>query len=316
MGLMARESAFKAAIQKVPINLCGVMLGCFALGNLVQSFGEGWRMACGAAAVFLLALIVLKIACFPKALIQDLNQPVTAGIAGTFTMGLMFFAVYLAQYTGLLAFGRGLWLCAVTLHFALILWFTGRFVLHFKLKQIYAVIYIVYVGIAVAGVTAPVFGYAATVGTFSFWFGLIAFVLLFFVVTCRYVKYPPETPFKPLGVIYAAPLSLCTVAYVQSVMPKNLTVLLVLMAVSAVFYAAALIYAVGCLRLPFYPSFAAMTFPLVISANALKQGVACAAALGVSLGALKPFIMIETIAAVFFVVYVYSRYMGHIFLLP
>lgn len=34
-------------IKKVPIPLCGVMLGTAALGNLLQSYSEGIRYVCG-----------------------------------------------------------------------------------------------------------------------------------------------------------------------------------------------------------------------------------------------------------------------------
>ena len=34
----------KDVIKKVPIPLCGVMLGAAALGNLLQSYSEGIRM--------------------------------------------------------------------------------------------------------------------------------------------------------------------------------------------------------------------------------------------------------------------------------
>ena len=35
----------KKMIQKVPIPLCGVMLGFAALGNLLQSYGEEFDMS-------------------------------------------------------------------------------------------------------------------------------------------------------------------------------------------------------------------------------------------------------------------------------
>ena len=47
----------KDMIKKVPVPLCGVMLGFAALGNLLQSYGEGIRSVCGIVAAFLLILI-------------------------------------------------------------------------------------------------------------------------------------------------------------------------------------------------------------------------------------------------------------------
>lgn len=51
----------KAIIQKVPIPICGVMLGMAALGNLLQSYSEGIRYVCGIFAGFLLILALLSL---------------------------------------------------------------------------------------------------------------------------------------------------------------------------------------------------------------------------------------------------------------
>ena len=44
----------KEMIKKVPVPLCGVMLGTAALGNLLQSYSEGIRQVCGLFAALLL----------------------------------------------------------------------------------------------------------------------------------------------------------------------------------------------------------------------------------------------------------------------
>ena len=56
----------KDVIKKVPVPLSGVMLGCSALGNLLQSYSEGIRYACGAVAGVLLIFILLKLIMFPQ----------------------------------------------------------------------------------------------------------------------------------------------------------------------------------------------------------------------------------------------------------
>ena len=92
-------------------------------------------------------------------------------------------------------------------------------------------------------------------------------------------KEVPE-PAQPLFCIYTAPISLCVAGYVQSVMPKNLAFLLVMAAAAAVLYVIALVKAVSCLKLKFYPSNAAFTFQFVISALAMKMTMSCTMNLG------------------------------------
>ena len=54
----------KDVIKKIPIPICGVMLGAAALGNLLQSYSEGIRYVCGVFAAFLLILALLKLIMF------------------------------------------------------------------------------------------------------------------------------------------------------------------------------------------------------------------------------------------------------------
>ena len=181
------------------------------------------------------------------------------------------------------------------------------------MPKVFASYYIVYVGIAVAAVTAPAYEQLG-IGSVAFWFGFVTLVGLLVLVTIRYVKCPnvPE-PAQPLICIYAAPTSLCIAGYVQSVTPKSKTFLLAMLAVATVIYIFALVKAIGYLKLKFYPSYAAFTFPFVISAIATKQTMACLAKMESPMPILKPVVLIETIIAVVLVVYTFIRFMGFIF---
>ena len=55
----------RETIKKVPVPVCGVMLGTAALGNLLQSYSEALRYICGVFAAFLLLFILLKLFLFP-----------------------------------------------------------------------------------------------------------------------------------------------------------------------------------------------------------------------------------------------------------
>ena len=83
--------------------------------------------------------------------------------------------------------------------------------------------------------------------------------------------------------------------------------------VATVIYIFALVKAVGYLKMPFFPSYAAFTFPFVISAIASKQTMACAANMGHPMPSLQYVVLIETIIAAALVVYTYVRFMGAIF---
>ena len=48
-------------LKKMPIPICGVILGLYGLGNLLQSYSEGVRMACGVVATILLILFIISV---------------------------------------------------------------------------------------------------------------------------------------------------------------------------------------------------------------------------------------------------------------
>lgn len=301
----------KDIIKKVPIPLCGVMLGTAALGNLLQSYGEGIRNVCGIFAAFLLILVLLKLIMFPGMIKEDMGNPIMASVSGTFTMALMILSTYVKPYIGQAAYI--IWLLAIILHLVLIVYFTVKFVVKLQMPKVFASYYIVYVGIVVAAVTAPAYEQLG-IGAATFWFGFVTLILLLVLVTYRYVKFKEvPNPAKPLICIYAAPTSLCIAGYVQSVTPKSYGFLIGMFVMATVIYIFALVKAVGYLKLPFFPSYAAFTFPFVISAIASKQTMACAANMGHPMPFLQYVVLVETIIAVVLVVYTYIRFMGAIF---
>ena len=301
----------KDVIKKVPVPLCGVMLGTAALGNLLQSYSEGVRYVCGVVAGLLLVLVLLKWILFPKMVKEDLGNPIMASVAGTFPMALMLLSVYVKPFIGQAAFY--IWILAILLHVALIIYFTVKFVVKLQMPKVFASYYIVYVGIAVASITAPAYE-QLKIGAAAFWFGFVCLLALLVLVTIRYVKYPnvPD-PAKPLICIYAAPISLCIAGYVQSVTPKSAGFLLGMFVVACVLYVFALVKAIGFLKMPFFPSYASFTFPFVISAIASKQTMARLANLGQPMPALQYVVLVETIIAVVFVAYVLVRFLKFIF---
>ena len=237
----------KDTIKKVPVPLCGVMLGLAALGNLLQSYSEGIRYVCGIFAAFLLVLVLLKLIMFPQMIKEDMKNPIMASVAGTFPMALMLLSTYVKPFIGKGAYY--IWLFAIALHVVLIVYFTVKFIAKLQMPKVFASYFIVYVGIVVPSVTAPAYE-KISIGTVAFWFGFVTLVLLLILVTYRYVKFKEvPDPAKPLICIYAAPTSLCIAGYIQSVTPKSYGFILAMLVVATVIYIFALVKAVGYLKM-------------------------------------------------------------------
>lgn len=248
-------------VQKVPVALCGVALGFAALGNLFKTSFETFYLACGIVSIALLALYTLKFFVSTKVVLRELSDPIGLSVVATYPMAVMLISVYLKADIGDAA--QLFWFIGIALHILCIALFTSRYVTKFNWENVHASWFIVYVGIVVASVTAPAFNFETSVGTVAFWFGFICLVVLFIVVSIRYVKYGPvPDAAESLACIYAAPTSLCIAGYIQSITPKSMPFLLVMLAIALLIYVASLVWCARCLTKPFFPSHAAFTFPI------------------------------------------------------
>lgn len=291
----------KQRIKAIPLPLSGVMLGCAALGNLLQSYSETVRILFGLVAAAALLLLVLKLILSPSSVSEDMKNPILASVAGTFPMALMLLSVYVKPMIGTAAFW--IWVLSIALHAVLIVFFTLRFMLKPQMPKVFASYFIVYVGIAAASITAPAYN-MQVLGYGLFWFAFVSLLFLLGFIGYRYIKYPqiPE-PAQPLFCIFAAPASLCLAGYLQSAAEKQLWLVAVMAVLSFALYLMALAMLPRLLRLPFYPSYAAFTFPFVISAIALKQTAGYLAKIGQPVSALKYVVLFQTVIAVILVVY-------------
>lgn len=295
-------------IKKIPLPLAGVMLSLAALGNLLASYGPIYKNLLGVLSAVILLLITLKILFYSKAVIEDLNNPVIASVIPTYSMGIMLLSVYIKDMS--FNVGRAIWIIGVLIHIGLILFYTMKFVLSFNIKKLFPSTFVVYVGIGVAGITAPAFK-LANIGQFFFWFAFISFIILLPILIYRtvFIKEIPE-PALPTIAIFAAPASLCLAAYLNSFSDKNMFIVGILAILSFILYLVVLVNLPKLLKLKFYPSFAAFTFPMVISAVALKgtNGFLIKAEKGIDF--LKYIIKFQEIIAVLIVFYVLIKYIG------
>lgn len=293
-------------LKKYPVPIVGLMLGLAAAGNLVQSYGEVYRNIFGVISALLFILMIAKFVKYPKGVAEALDNPVVASVFPTFSMGIMLLSTYIKPFAAQLAFI--IWIIGVALHTILILWFTKKFVLDFKIKKVFPSWFIVYVGIVVASVTGPAYK-MASIGQAAFWFGLITYIILLPIVIYRVIKVRemPEATLPTL-VIFAAPASLLLAGYMNSFSEKNMAIVWFLMSLSIIMYVVVIIMLFKLLKLKFYPSYSGFTFPLVISGIAMKLTNGFLTKSGQPISWLKYLVKFQEVVAVVIVLYVLFRY--------
>ena len=295
-------------IRKTPIPTGGLALGLASLGNLLHPYSEIIHWACATLSCLLLLLLATKCIIYPKMILNDLHNSVFASVGATSTMAAMVLTTYFVELNYWASFI--IWCVAVVVHCVMMIFFIARYFPKFKLAEVFPTYFIAFVGVAVAGLTAPNFG-AEIVGQVAFWVALVGYAITLVLVTLRYIKHPVPEGAHPLYCIYAAPSNLLLATFFALDMQNHLFLVEILLISGQFFLIMVCIRAWRFLFYKFYPSFAAMTFPFVITAISLTSSIDYFAEQGASTGMLDflhAVSIAETALAFFLVVYAFIRY--------
>ena len=292
-------------IKNIPIPISGLILALLSLGNLLQDIHPYLRYIFGSIGIVFLILMLLKVILYPQNIKDDLKNPVIVSSSGTFSMSLMILSTYLIQFIPIIAYT--IWIIGIVLHILLMIYFTYHFIIHnFDISTVYPSYWIVYVGITMGAITANAHG----IHEIDFIFFIIGFMGMLMttpIIIYREFLYKqiPEMN-KPLTCIFTALFSILIVGYLNSAQNISVEFLIGLYIIACTFYLFSLYKLISYRKLDFYPSFAAFTFPFVISALATKGVLK-------TIGRnflLNNILIIETTIATVLVAYVLSKYIN------
>ncbi|WIF96151.1 TDT family transporter [Caminicella sporogenes] len=282
------------------------MLALAAMGNLISSYGIVYKNIFGILSFVIFILLVLKMGIYRKDIVEDLKNPVIASVFPTFSMGIMILSTYIKPHLPYVAYG--IWILALVIHFSLIIYFTKKFIFNFDIKKVFPSYFVVYVGIVVGSVTASAYD-LNYIGRLVFWLGFVAYLILLPLVVYRvFAVKAIQEPVLPTITIFTAPASLCLAGYLSSFESKNMFIIYFLTILSLAMFFLVLLYMPKMLKIKFYPSYSAFTFPFVISAIAVKKLYNFLVNLGQTIVILKYVVVFETLLAVLIVSYVFVRY--------
>lgn len=297
-------------LKRLPLPVTGIALALFSVGNLYKESAPQVRGFIGIVATVLLFFVALKLIFVRSSVSEELKNPVVVSVLPTLSMALLISVTYLAPFSQPAAVA--LWWGALALHVGFMAFFVVRVLIPFDIKKIFPSLFIPFVGIVCASVSSPAVGQQA-VGQGIFWFGLVAFIVCLPVALYRmFSGIAVPQPARPTAMIFAAPSALLLAGYLSAFETKALWMIIALGACAVVLLVLALALIFKTLKDSFTPSYAAFTFPLVISAVAMggagkflaKQNLHCPA-----LPYLAPTLMVLAWAGI---LYALTRYILHV----
>ena len=262
-------------IKSIPMATCSLALALATLGNLLLPLAGGAtiRYVCGLLSLAVLAIFAAKLIFDPKHAKEELKTPVPLSVAPTATMAMMLLSTYIRPHIPAVALV--IWYVAIVVHVVIMLIFVKRFVVDFSLGAVFPSWFIPGVGIAVVSITAPAMN-AILLGQLAFYLGFACYFAILGLVIFRMnkVRVFPE-PARKTVAIFTAPMSLLIVGYFNSFMAVdqgNVALVYLMLAVALVSYLYVCLMMFSLLKINFYPTYAALTFPYAISAIAFRLG--------------------------------------------
>lgn len=268
MRILHNSVPFEIFLQKLPLSICDLTLGLGALGNLMLAYSKMFHWIYISMAAILWLLLVLKlIFCWPQAQ-QELKNPLNFSVFEAFFMTLLQISAAIAPYFYQSAFT--LWLVANIGHAIIVLLFSWYYLRNFQLQNVFATWNVLYGGNMLSAVVSVSFQ-MQHVGQWILWIGFFLFFPWYFVAAYRYYKLPVTDAALPTVCIFSAPFNLALAAYLSCTAQPSFTIALLFAAIGQSAYIFVLCCLPRILRLPFYSSYGALTFPFVIPAVALEK---------------------------------------------
>ncbi|MCL1090454.1 TDT family transporter [Shewanella profunda] len=269
--MTSKRKRWAAQAAKLPSPMAGLALAIASLGwtweSVLPSLNGMGQLIGAIIASILLLLLAGKFLLHPNILTNELSHPVVASVIPTFTMALMVISKMLGHY--LPNAGLTLWVVAIVIHVI----FLGAFIYYraidFKLEHMVPSWFVPPIGIIVAAVSFPAEGYRWLVNAILV-FGMLVYLvmlplMLYRLIFCQAV---PDAA-KPTIAILAAPASLLLAGYLTVCQQPSIALVALLVSIAVLMTCIVYLAFFHLLKLPFSPSYAAFTFPMVIGATAL-----------------------------------------------
>lgn len=263
-------------MKKLPLVFSGCLLGLAGAGNLIA---DTWTVLSHLFSLTGLVLwiffLILHLFNWEETKKELTKPPLLSGIA-TFPMAGMILSTYVLRLVpSMPILSQPLWWFSFILDFALIAYFSRRFLGVEERASATPSWTVLYVGIAVAALTYPVVG-LIQIAYLTVTFGFLATCFLYPLIYSDLKKQPLTPALLGQEGIYCAPFSLLLAALVRiGGVTLPTWALLLLMLVSQSFFIFVLTRLPNILKQGFQPAFSALTFPTIITATSLKmaQGI-------------------------------------------
>lgn len=252
----------KNLTSRLPLPVTVLALGWVILGNILKDIIPLLSDICMIISIILLITTVFKMILSPKVFYKGIKNPAGLSIFSSFSMSLMLISVWMKGFLG--KANIYIWIIGVILHTVIIVVFTIKYVLNFKIKYVFSSWFLVYSGMGIAAITCNGFGmivFGRSVLKFTEFVSLI--ILPFVLVRLKMMGRVQAA--KPIFSLICVPLGIIIPAMVNINEPASIKLMWIMFIVIQVLLLTVIIDMSIHLFMGFYPSWSCYTVAIAIS---------------------------------------------------
>lgn len=252
----------KNLTSRLPLPVTVLALGWVILGNILKDIIPLLSDICMIISMMLLIITILKIVLSPRGFYKGIKSPAGLSMFSSFSMSLMLISVWMKGFLG--KANIYIWIIGVILHTVILIVFTIKYVLNFKIKYVFSSWFLVYSGIGIAAITCNDFG-MIVFGRSVLKFTVFVSLLILPFVLARLKIMGSTQAAKPIFSLICVPLGIIVPAMVSINEPASSKVMWAMFTAIQILLLVVIIDMLIHLFMGFYPSWSCYTVAIVIS---------------------------------------------------
>ena len=195
----------KTFASRLPLPVTVLTMAWILMGTILEKFLPFLGDICMMIALILLFLTIFKFVMDIRGTYKFINTPVGISLFSTFSMSLMLLSVWMKNFLD--RSNIYIWIVGIILQTIIMLIFTIKYLINFKLKNIYPSLFLVYSGMGIATITCNEFG-MIVLGRWLYLFVIFISVALTPIILYRLLKYKMNQLSKPMISLFIVPVSI------------------------------------------------------------------------------------------------------------
>ncbi|WAW14182.1 hypothetical protein [Peptostreptococcus equinus] len=257
----------KNFVSRIPLPITALALGWVILGNVFMDIIPFLGDISMIISIVLLCGVIVKLFASPIDFYRKVKSPVGLSVFSCFPLSLIMISPWLKTVVG--DINTYIWEFGLIMHTVILVIFTIKYVVNFKLKHIFPSWLLIYYGLGFAAMTSPQFGMIIFGGAIYYSLEFISFIIIPLVLF-RMAQRQGTSASQPLSSLLLIPSSVLLLTYLNITEKVDLSKVWILFIITQILIVITLALMIIRMLDGYYPSWSAYVIAICLGSYATK----------------------------------------------